>query len=129
MAFPEEHKEKFEKNKWQKGQSGNPNGRPKKMVSTVIKKLRDDGYEEVTKDQVRSVYMHMLNLTISELKNKVNDPEQPALVKVVSKAILSNQGFEVIERILDRAIGKATQSIDQKIDIISPTVKVEFSEE
>lgn len=127
--FPKGHEHKFEKNKWEKGQSGNPNGRPKKMVSSVIKKLRDDGFEEVSREQVRSVYMHLLNLTMKDLKNIINSEDQPALLKIVSKAILSKEGFEVIEKILDRAIGKAVQQIEQKVDIISPTVKVEFTEE
>ena len=38
--------------------------------------------------------------------------EQPILVRVVGKAIISGKGFDVIETMLNRTIGKAQQNID-----------------
>jgi hypothetical protein len=34
------------------------------------------------------------------------------LVSIITKAILSDKGFEIIEKMLDRAIGKAGGNID-----------------
>ena len=52
----------------------------------------------------------MIQLTIPELKAKVKDSEQPALVIIVGKAILSGKGFDIIEKMLDRSIGRADVS-------------------
>lgn len=47
-----------------------------------------------------------------DLQKISNDNAEPALVRIVAKAILSGKGFEVIEKMLDRTIQKATQPID-----------------
>ena len=44
----------------------------------------------------------------------VRDNSQPALVRIVGKEILSWKGFDVIEKILDRGIGKPTQNVEMK---------------
>lgn len=125
------NKEILEKNKWQKGKSGNPAGKPKLMISSVINGLEAEGYKPATKPEIVKVYLFLVNLSLPKIKRLVEDSEQPALVRIVGKAVLSKQGFEVIEKILDRSLGKATQSIDHsgQVEIVSPTVKVQFTEE
>jgi len=41
--------------------------------------------------------------------------DQPALVAVTAKAILSRRGFEIVEKMLDRGIGKAKESMDLNV--------------
>ncbi len=91
----------------------NRNGRPRKLVSDVIKELENQGIKPVTKQEIQDVYMRLINLTIPDIEAKVKDNKQPALVRIVGKAILSGKGYEVIERMLDRSIGKP----DSKTDI------------
>jgi len=126
MAYPKGSEEKFEANKFKKGQSGNPAGRPKKMINSVIASLREQGYEEATKDQVKSVYLHLINLDMPKIKRMVEDSEQPALIRVVGKAILSRQGFEIIEKMLDRSIGKPDQKVNQEIGLSEDLVQEVF---
>lgn len=97
---------------FKKGQSGNVKGQPRKLISVVISDLKKEGIAEVSKVEIKSVYMMLLNLKILELEERVKDNNQPALVRIVGKAILSNKGFDVIERVLDRAMGKPTQEIE-----------------
>ena len=97
----------------EKGETANPNGRPRKLVSDVIKELENQGIKPVTKQEIQDVYMRLINLTIPDLEAIVKDNKQPALVRIVGKAILSGKGYEVIERMLDRSIGKP----DSKTDI------------
>ena len=96
-----------------KGETLNPNGRPRKLVSDVIKELDNQGVKPVTKQEIQDVYMRLINLEMPDLEAKVKDSKQPALVRIVGKAILSGKGYEVVERMLDRSIGKP----DTKTDI------------
>jgi len=97
----------------EKGETANPNGRPRKLVSDVIKELDNQGIKPVTKQEIQDVYMRLINLEMPDLEAKVKDSKQPALVRIVGKAILSGKGYEVVERMLDRSIGKP----DSKTDI------------
>jgi len=94
--------------RFKKGQSGNPNGRPKKLVSAVIASLKEEGYEEVTSEHVKQVYQLLIGLDKERITEIKNDKEQSMLFRVVSEAILEEKGFEIIEKMLDRAHGKAT---------------------
>ena len=104
----------------------NREGRPRKLVSDVIKELENQGVKPVTKQEIQDVYMRLINLEMPDLEAKVKDSKQPALVRIVGKAILSGKGYEVVERMLDRSIGKP----DAKTDIttngkdIAPTTIV-----
>ena len=100
------------KYQFKKGQSGNPNGRPKKLVSTVIADLKAEGYEEGTADHVKQAYQLLIGLDKDKIVEIGKDNEQSMLLRVVSRAILDNKGFEMIEKMLDRAHGKATNKTE-----------------
>jgi hypothetical protein len=106
MAFPHDGR------KIPKGQSGNPNGRPRKLISETIKQLKEQGVKETTTEEIKACYLMLINMAIPELEQAVKDNSQSALVRIVGKAILSGKGFDIIERMLDRSIGRAQQSID-----------------
>jgi len=89
----------------------NKKGRPK-LVSKVLVELKEKGYEPVTSEQVKAIYEHLLNLNETELTEMVNDKTQPMLTRIVIKEMLKGKGFEVIERMIDRAQGKATQKLE-----------------
>ena len=83
-------------------------GRPKKLVSTVIEDLKAEGYEEVTADHIKQAYQLLIGLDKDKIVEIGKDNEQSMLMRIVSRAILDNKGFEIIEKMLDRAHGKAT---------------------
>lgn len=97
---------------FKKGQSGNPKGCPKKTIGAVNQQLEAEGYKEATPTEIKSCYLRLINTEIPNLEKLVKDEEQPALVRIVGKAILSGKGFDIIERMLDRSIGRAQQSMD-----------------
>lgn len=94
-------------------QNINRSGANRKTINKINLDLEADGYTEATEKDIKSCYLRLINVSIDELQKMVKDgSEQPSLVRVVGKAILSGKGFDVIEKMLDRTIGKATNSID-----------------
>jgi len=93
-------------------QNINRNGRPRKMIADVIAELEKQGIKAATKPDIQDIYMRMINVEIPELEQIVKDTTQPVLVRIVGKNILSGKGFDIIEKMLDRSIGKAEQKTD-----------------
>ncbi len=100
------------KHKLPKGKSGNPNGRPKKTVAATLSALKDQGYEEVTAEQVRSTMGRMLNLSRDQLVATGNDKTAPILDALIARALAGGKGWEALQDILDRAHGKAKQQVE-----------------
>ena len=98
---------------FKKGQSGNPNGRPRKGVSAVLSALEAAGHDEVTAEQVRATMGRMLNLPRAELlkmgKDEANTPIMDALI---ARALVGKDGWSALNDMLDRAHGRARQAID-----------------
>ena len=93
---------------FKKGESGNPNGRPKKLVSSILAELKEEG-ELVTRSLVEQTYQVLMSLTQEQLTRIAKDEKQPMINRIVSKEMLSKKGFDIIEKMMDRANGKALQ--------------------
>jgi len=107
-----------EHSKFPKGVSGNPKGRPRKLVSHVNEELKKRGIEPVTKQHVMDCQMLLINLTIEEIQEIANPKtDYPMLYKLCAKELLGKRGAEMLEKLLDRGIGKATQTIDMNAEI------------
>ena len=93
-------------------QNINRNGRPRKMIADVIAEMEKQGIKAATKPDIQDIYMRLINVEIPELEQIVKDQTQPVLVRIVGKNVLSGKGFDIIEKMLDRSIGKAEQKTD-----------------
>jgi len=87
-------------------------GASRKSISSVNLELEKKGYKIATKSDIVKCYLTLINIDMVELKLMVEEIEQPAMIRIVGKAILSGKGFDVIEKVLDRGIGKAQNSTD-----------------
>ncbi len=95
---------------WKKGESGNPNGRPRKFVST----LKSMGYKN---SEVADSIQSMLAMTLDELKEVYQNPLSTVLEKTVAGAIkksIEKGDLNSIEVLLSRVFGKPKESV--KID-------------
>ena len=106
----------------EKGETANPNGRPRKTINSVNKELEEQGIKPATANEIKDIYLRLINMEMAELKKLVEDLKQPALIRIVGKKILSDKGFDIIDKMLDRAIGKAQQQIE--FNNITPTLNV-----
>ena len=94
---------------WQKGQSGNPNGRPKKLFCELVK---NGGY---SRSQIIDVYRQISSLNEEGLHTILDNEEAPMLEKLLAKAMLKDLAkgnLFATKEIMDRAIGKATEKIE-----------------
>lgn len=117
MANNPKHKENL--TPFKKWQSGNPNGRPPKLVSSFNKELEEAGYPPIKQDQIIMAYMQIMNLDsdkLNELHNMAKKGDNmPFLYKLLLKNLNSNRWLEALEKMLDRAIWKAVQKNEDRI--------------
>jgi len=93
-------------------QNINTTGKNRKTISHINLQLEKEGYKEATAADITSCYLRLINIDVPELQKMITAPDQPILVRVVGKAILSGKGFDVIETMLNRTIGKASQPME-----------------
>lgn len=96
----------------EKGETANPDGRPPKLLSTIVSELRAQGYERASSANVVDAFETLLNVPEDVLAEMVKDKSKPMSLRIVGKAMLTAKGWEVLQAMLDRAHGRAKQSTD-----------------
>lgn len=95
-------------NRFTKGESGNPKGRPRKMVS----KLKMDGYKLT---EINDTIQIMVSMTFEELKQVWDNPSATILEKTIAAALrksLTDGELYSIETLLNRVYGKPKTGLD-----------------
>jgi len=98
-------------NRFEQGDEPGP-GRPKKLVSSLIAQLKEEGYEGVTNGQISDVISLLLNLEKDRVKQLAEDAKQPIYVQRISRRLVTATDKEIgdfIDKQLDRAHGKPKQ--------------------
>ena len=101
---------------FKKGESGNPNGRPKKTFTKFIEEIKQEGYEPVTKSMIHEAIQAILGLDEKKLANLIKDMDHPMILRIVAKAMLEKDGFFTVEKLLNRSHGTSTSKIETKIE-------------
>lgn len=109
----------IEKHKFKKGQTGNPNGRPRKFLADILFDLKAKGYAEIKPNNVSDVYQSLLGTPREELRLIAKDDKLPYIVSSTALHMLTKWGFDTQQSMLDRVHGKAIQKIEQstKVDL------------
>ena len=97
----------------EKWETANPNWQPKKGISLVNHELKEKWYEPASKADIQENYMAMIQLSEPELKPLMKDMTKPILVRIIAKNLLDKKGFDIIERMIDRAHGKAAMTMGE----------------
>jgi hypothetical protein len=103
---------------WEKGVSGNPNGRPRKYVSL----LKDAGYKL---SEINDTIQTMMAMDIQELKGVYENPQATILEKTIASAMrksLEKGSLYSLETLLTRVYGKPKETAevtnDGKIEVV-----------
>jgi len=99
-------------NQFKKGESGNPNGRPRKYVSL----LKEQGYKL---SEINDSIQAMMSMTIEELKAVWDNPQATVLEKTVAHAMrksLEKGRLYSLETLLTRVYGKPKEQMDINTD-------------
>ena len=92
--------------KWSKGESGNPNGRPRKYVND----LKIEGYNL---NQINGCIQVLMAMTIEELKEVYENKMATILEKTVANAMftsLKKGSLYSLDTLLSRVYGKPKES-------------------
>ncbi len=103
-------------NPFKKGQSGNPNGRPRKYVSTLV----DQGYK---RSEINDTIQNMMAMTLEEVKAVWDNPTATVLEKTIASAIrksIEKGTLYSMETLLSRVYGQPKQEVEQTVHIEQP---------
>jgi poly-beta-hydroxyalkanoate depolymerase len=90
------------------GQSGNPNGRPRKYVSL----LKEQGYKLA---EINDTIQAMMSMDLDELKTVWDNPKATILEKTIAAAMrksLEKGSLYSLETLLTRVYGKPKETVD-----------------
>lgn len=107
---------------WVKGETGNPNGRPRKFIS----ELKDKGYKLAEITQAIQV---LIAMEPAELHNVRNNPKATVLEVTIAAAIIKSiqkGDLDSIETLLTRVYGKPKERVEQEINVTNHTIKLKF---
>lgn len=103
-------------NRWEKGESGNPRGsQTRKLTRTIIKELEAKGIKGLKPGDVIAIFQTLLDSTFDELKAISEDDNAPYFVRRTATEMTKGKGWEIMERMIDRAHGKAKGTEDVNI--------------
>jgi len=110
-------------NRFEKGESGNPNGRPRKLVS----KLVDQGYK---KSEIDDMFNAILALTTEEIKEIDKNPDATILERSIARELvkdLNRCSSESVMRILEMQHGNKSKDT-LKVNFINPELANKIAE-
>jgi hypothetical protein len=97
---------------FKKGESGNPNGRPRKYVSL----LKEQGYKLA---EINDTIQAMMSMDLEELKTVWDNPKATILEKTIAAAMrksLEKGSLYSLETLLTRVYGKPKEQMDIQTD-------------
>lgn len=87
-------------NRWQKGQSGNPSGKPKGIY---------------TRDEIRAVVSRAYRMTKADLKRVIEDPESTMLeihvASIMAQGVKKGE-FYSFDGLMNRTVGKVKDELE-----------------
>jgi hypothetical protein len=106
---------------WEKGESGNPKGRPKKLVPS----MKVEGYKLT---EINDTIQSIISMTVEELKHVWDNPNSTILEKTVAGALrksLEKGNLESVETLINRVYGKPKEKIEMETKGVS-LIKIEI---
>jgi len=97
---------------WQRGESGNPNGRPRKALKELQDKVGIEFNVSISRDDKFTILESMMEMSLLDLKSIGTDPRAPAFMAVIARAIIKDYEkgtMNTLDGLMDRFFGKPKQ--------------------
>lgn len=103
---------------WKKGESGNPDGRPKKIENVLTDYFLAEHNLKLTKSQSQDIIKTILGKTRAELMELAKNDNLPFWVALIAKK--ATRDFEkgsihILDVLFDRVYGKPKEEVDHVI--------------
>lgn len=98
-----------------KGETRNPNGRPKSMIKKVIEEVETSMDIKITKRDVGAIFTYLNSLPLHEIRRLSVDTEVPGFISVVANSILGdiqNKELKNSQWMMEFQFGKSNQAIE-----------------
>lgn len=118
-------KDDIVEHQWEKGQSGNPNGRPPKSFSSINKQLKEEGVNPLKKAELIEAYEIVFNTSEERLKKIAADKETPYALRIIILELNNSKTrARALQDYRDYCYGRAQERVDhttkgKEINIIS----------
>jgi len=104
--------EDIKQHEFKKGESGNPNGRPRKYVTLLV----DQGYK---RSEINDTIQNMMAMTVDELKAVWDNPRATILEKTIASAMrksIEKGTLYSLETLLSRVYGMPKQELAATVE-------------
>lgn len=105
-----------------KGETSNPNGRPRKFIS----QLKKEGYKQ---SEIFDAIQVLISMQPDELEAVKLNPKATVLEITIASAILKsikNGDLSSLETLLTRIYGKPKEKVEQEINVTNHVIKLKF---
>lgn len=100
---------------WERGESGNPNGRPRQVLRLLEEKAAVEFNVCLSKEDKFIILESLLEMPLADLKRIASDTKAPAFLVTAAKAIVSDASkgsINVLLQLFDRLFGKPQQTTE-----------------
>jgi len=104
---------------WKKGESGNPNGRPKNIENVLKDHFLEEHNMKLTKSQAQDIIKTILGKTRSELIELAKNDELPfwiALIANKAQRDFKKGSIHILDVLFDRVYGKPKEEVEQTVN-------------
>lgn len=104
---------------YKKGQSGNPNGRPKKIENVLKDVFLSEYNVKLSKSQTEEIIKNILSKSRSELIELAKNDDLPFWISMIAKKATRDYergSIHLLELLFDRVYGKPKETVDQNIE-------------
>lgn len=105
-----------------KGETSNPNGRPRKFIS----QLKKEGYKQ---SEIFDAIQVLISMQPDELQAVKTNPKATVLEITIATAILKSiqkGDLTSLETLLTRVFGKPKEKVEQEINVTNHVIKLKF---